>query len=190
LRHGIQEGEVNMSPTAFIDLDGVLVDFVSGVLAAHGARLPPREICWDFNTQLGLTAGEFWAPCGKDFWESLSWTHEGPALLEAVEKVFGDNVVVLTSPCKTAGAVEGKVEWIRRNMPKYARRYFVGPPKHLLAGAGKLLIDDHDDNAKKFAAHGGRVVLVPRPWNARRDDTDELGRFDVQRMAEEIAASI
>ena len=176
--------------TCFIDLDGVLADFVLGAFALHGRAVPYRDVEWGFPAQIGFAGANdpaFWSEMGHDFWASLPWTPEGKGLLAIVERHFGENVVVMTSPCDTPGGVEGKVAWIKRELPAYARRFFVGPPKHLAAGPGKLLIDDYEGNVEKFAAHGGATLLVPRPWNRRRGETDADGRFDVPALARELA---
>lgn len=169
----------------YLDLDGVLVDFTAGALAVHGKHLEPADIRWDFNEQLDLTPDQFWRPLDAAFWAGLGWTHEGRDLLAEIERLFGERVVILTSPCKTAGAVEGKVEWIRKHLPAYYRRFLIGAPKHLVAGPDKILVDDHNGNVRKFVSHGGRAVLVPRPWNALRVATTG-GRFNVQEVVREI----
>lgn len=173
----------------YLDLDGVLVDFVGGALKLHGKEIPPKEVQWNFPRQLGFAdtlAKEFWDLLGYDFWANLGWTHEGRETLKAVEGAFYDRVCIMTSPCNTPGAVEGKVAWIKREIPDYSRRFVVGPAKHLFAGPGKVLVDDNDDNVEQFRLYGGRAVLVPRPWNHRRHLTDDLGRFDVAKIAEEF----
>lgn len=180
-----------MTPVLFLDLDGVIVDFVAGAFRAHGRRPPPPlDVRWGFPAQMGFTGTDdpaFWAPLGHDFWANLPWTAEGRAVVAAAEAAYGEHhVAVMTSPCDTPGSVEGKVAWVRREMPRYARRLFVGPAKHLAAGPGKLLVDDHGPNCERFAAAGGESLLVPRPWNARRGEVDALGRFDTGALAGEI----
>jgi hypothetical protein len=171
----------------YLDLDGVLVDFVRGAFALHGKEIPYPEVRWDFDKQLGIPPEVFWGKMGKDFWEDLPWTQEGPDLIKALETIFGsDNIVLMTSPVGTPGGVEGKVNWIRRELPGYSRRFFIGPPKHMLAGPGKLLVDDHDENIDKFCAAGGKAIMVPRPWNRRRDETFSDGVFDVWKLAFEV----
>lgn len=172
-----------MTPAVcYLDMDGVLVDFVKGALAAHDRTLPPAEVLWDFPSQIGFKGNEasFWAPLGHAFWYNLDWTGEGVELLDGLEDLFGDRVVLMTSPCATPGAVEGKVDWIRRRLPRYSRQFFVGPAKHLAAGPGKILVDDHDGNVTEFRACGGAAVLVPRPWNSLREATDVRGSFPVR----------
>jgi hypothetical protein len=172
-----------VTPVCYLDLDGALVNFVGGAFRVHGRSIPMNTVEWDFCSQLGFNGVSdpaFWGPMGFDFWADLEWMPDGHDILEAVEDTFGpENVVLLTSPCTTRGGVEGKVEWVRRNLPEYGRRFFVGPPKHLVAGPSKVLVDDHDGNLLKFLDHRGRVVCVPRPWNILRHLTDGRGCSDL-----------
>lgn len=166
-----------MVDTCFLDLDGVLVDFVGGALKLHGRELPYEQTEWNFQHQLGIPAEEFWPPMGHDFWAGLEWTADGKEILAGLEDIF-ETIVILTSPIDTPGAVEGKMAWIRREMPAYTRRFFVGPPKQTIASETKLLIDDHTDNVSLWRAAGGPAVLVPRPWNIAEPSTvDELLDF-------------
>lgn len=177
-------------PVAFIDLDGVLVDFVAGAKAAHGKDIPHRDCRWGLEEQFGLTKDEFWAPLDYNFWVNLPWTEEGYLLLSGVETIFGDQVVLMTSPCDAPGGVEGKVKWIKKNLPRYSKKFFVGPPKHLAAGPGKILIDDHEVNTDQFVTHGGRALLVPRPWNRRRMETDKHGNFQILSVLGELGVMV
>lgn len=182
-----------MTHVCFLDLDGVLVDFVGGSLDLHGKTIPPDQVTWDFPQQVGFSgtrAAEFWAPLGREFWAGLGWSAEGDKLLKGIESIFGDNVVLMTSPCDTDGSVEGKVDWVKKNLPAYRRKFFVGPPKHLAAGPYKIMVDDHDANVDKFVSHGGKAVLVPRPWNRRRVMTDRDGRFSVAQVLNEVRAQL
>ncbi len=182
-----------MYDVCYLDMDGVLVDFVGGALAVHGEELPAADVRWGFPGQIGFSGVNdplFWEKMGFSFWSSLSWTREGQALLHGLERMFGENIVVMTSPCDTPGSVEGKVAWIKRELPAYRRRFFVGPPKHLAAGPGKLLVDDHDGNVDKFHAAGGNVVLVPRPWNRRAAESDKDGGFSVAQVLSDVRASL
>lgn len=157
-----------IKPVCYLDLDGCLVDFVGGALATHGKRLEPGEVRWDFHTQMGLTAEQFWAPFGHGFWAGLGWCADGHLILHTCERLFGpENVVLLTSPCDTPGCLDGKLAWVRRELPDYCRRFLIGPPKHLAAAPGKVLVDDHDANVDRFVEHCGQGVLIPRPWNRR-----------------------
>lgn len=167
----------------YLDLDGVLVDFTKGVLAFHKREdFPYKSLDWDFDKKLGLTPEQFWGGLGYDFWVGLDWTLEGKEILKLVESKFGDSIAIITSPPKTGGAVEGKMGWVKREIPKYARKTFVGARKELLASPRKILIDDREENILAFRQAGGLGILVPRPWNSNRKEEDRL----VEHLGEEL----
>jgi hypothetical protein len=176
-----------MKPVIFFDLDGVLADFVGGALALHGKELPRDEVQWDFYSQIGFDGPSdprFWGPMGHEFWAGLSVLPDGLCLLRTAERLVGaENIAFLSSPCETAGCADGKRAWVRRHFPDYARRLFLGSAKHLFAGPGKILVDDHDKNTGAFGGAGGLYVLVPRPWNVNRTECHPGGSFDVPQVA-------
>ncbi len=156
-----------MSLAVFVDLDGVLCDFVRGALAAHGrADVPEASVAWGIESQLGIEPAAFWGRLGFDFWAGLEPYPDGFALLRRAEELVGpERIGLLTSPCDTAGCVDGKRAWVVRHLPGYARRLFVGSAKELFAGPSKVLVDDHDANVDRFLAAGGFTFQPPRPWN-------------------------
>lgn len=169
--------------TVFLDLDGVLADFVGGALATHGHSLPRREVRWGFMEQIGFKESDpaFWEPFNREFWANLPPTKECHDLLAAVECIAGrDRISILSSPCMTPGCLDGKRDWIARHLPPgYLKRTFLGGAKHLLAHPKAILIDDYELNTSAFTTHGGTSILVPRPWNWMRTHCDDEGNFDV-----------
>lgn len=158
-------------PVCYLDLDGVLADFTAGAIALHNLPVTHAEVdSWDFHHRLGYTGErerEFWAPMGYDFWANLPKTREHDDVLATIKEVFQDRIVIATSPAPTPGCVEGKVAWIKKHLPEFSRRFIVGASKHLMAGPGKVLVDDYEVNAQRFEDHGGRSVLFPRLYNSR-----------------------
>jgi 5'(3')-deoxyribonucleotidase len=158
-----------MKNVALLDLDGVLVKFVQGALKFHNKQIPIEDITWNFDKQVCETPKQFWEPLGYDFWFNLEKTEECDKVVEIVERYFGERVVILSSPCRTKGCAEGKVDWIKKNLPQFERRFFIGQAKSLLAAPTKLLIDDYDKNIDEFEKEGGNAYLFPRPWNKMKD---------------------
>ncbi len=153
-----------------VDLDGVLVDMVNGACKVHGKDNPYKQNekgAWDFWELIGVAEDEFWKPLGFDFWANLDWMPNGKDILASIEKLVPqENICILSSPCRTPGCVDGKLEWVKRNLPQYERQVLIGKPKHFCASNGSILIDDYEENVKKFARSGGNCILVPRPWNS------------------------
>ena len=156
-------------PICFLDLDGVLVDFVGGALKLHGKELPHHETSWDFMAQLGIGPEAFWSPMGEDFWANLEPTPEMPHIVELVESHFNRDVYLCTSPCQTPGCTTGKARWVEKHLPNYRRKLILLGGKDLFAGPNRVLIDDHDKNVEAWRLAGGMAVLVPRPWNLHRN---------------------
>lgn len=187
-------------PVIFFDIDGVLANFVAGALGLHGKSLPILDVRWDFLTQVGFDGVNdpaFWSPMGQEFWANLATYSDGMDFLRYAEALVGkESVGLLTSPCDTEGCVEGKRAWVARHLPEYKRRLFVGAAKHLFAGPGKILIDDHDANADAFRAAGGEAYQPARPWNRFRPYCLPDGSFDtwaacdrLERLVERNGAS-
>lgn len=163
-----------------IDLDGVLVDFVTGICAAHGSSNvyddPANHGKYEMEVLLGLSATQFWKPANEQFWADLPITDDFHALLGIVESAFGaENVCLLTSPIANEGCTTGKVRWIYKHLPDYKRRFLIGPVKHFCAHERSVLVDDYDKNVNNFREHGGKAVLVPRPWNSMHATKDAAG---------------
>jgi 5'(3')-deoxyribonucleotidase len=166
-----------MIERALLDMDGVLVDFNAGISEYYGVPLPDYPFnpdkqtvqqSWNIEHHFGRTPAQLWDPLGFAFWAGLKplpWFTEVVGLLE---DHFGEeNICLLTSPIKTEGAIDGKIDWIRRHLPQYRRRFLVGPCKEFCAGPRHALIDDHSVNIEKFRDAGGRTFLFPAPWNRR-----------------------
>jgi 5'(3')-deoxyribonucleotidase len=156
-----------------LDMDGVLVDFVAGACHLFGQSNPYVDGTFtDFymNNAWNMTPNDFFENMGYDFWAELDWMHDGRAIFDFVDEAFGpENTCILTSPVNTWGCFDGKIAWIKRNLPKaYHRKFLVGPAKSFCAGDDRVLIDDRDENITEFIAAGGNGLLVPRPWNSNR----------------------
>lgn len=176
LRQEIQERTHPQIDTLFLDLDGVLVDFVGGTLKRHKApqsRLTPGE--WDINKSLGLTPEAFWAPLhGHDFWAGLEPLPDYREVLSIVTGVFPpEKVWLLSSPSDDPGSCSGKYSWVSRHLPSYSRRLILTPDKRPLARPGGFLIDDHSPNVEGWMSGGGEGWLFPRPWNHRHKNQGE-----------------
>lgn len=154
----------------FVDLDGVLADFVNGVMKFHNFSIPWPEIGWEFDKKSGLSPGAFWGALGLKFWSTLGCTQECSAIIDAAEKKFGkDNVFLCSSPCATPGCTVGKAAWVDDHLPGYSRRLILTNRKEVFSGQGRVLIDDRDENVEGWRKLGGTALLVPRPWNVTRN---------------------
>jgi 5'(3')-deoxyribonucleotidase len=165
-------------PPIFIDLDGVLDDFVRGAFTAFGRPLDAETLAnvrWNFWGMLGCdNETELWdvIDCTTGFWESLVPYPWASDLVAAAEEV--GTVRLLSSPSKDPMCLAGKKRWVNTHFP--ALRLLPFGEKELLAKPGRILIDDNDGNCEKWRAAGGIAILFPQPWNNNREFTvDPLG---------------
>ena len=171
----------------FLDLDGVLADFVSAARDVHRyhdpANVPADYVAakWDFFTDWGITGKTFWSHIhakGLDFYGSwvqpYSWAL---TILREVDRGH-DDFAVLTAPSSSHWSYAGKKLWVDTYLRPACRRpiklIVANMPhgedtKHLLAGPDRLLIDDNDENVGEFRRAGGHAVVFPQLWNSRAD---------------------
>ena len=170
-----------------IDMDGVLVDFVTAALRLHDrlevlADWPAGH--WDMPEAMGITSREFWGrihEAGADFWSSLEpypWCDDLFALVEA-----SGPWCILTSPSSDPSCAAGKISWLQNRFGRGFRAFLIGPPKWMCARSDQLLIDDNDTNVERFRARGGRAILFPRPWNRNH----ELSGDPMSHLREELS---
>lgn len=156
-------------PVIYLDMDGVLVQFVEGVLRLFErpellATWPKGE--YRMSRVMGVPRAAMWAGIdagGAAWWANLEpypWTR---TLAEQLGEVA--EVVIVSDPSGRGSAVAGKLHWLDVHLPQLAGDYLFGPRKELLARPGALLIDDCAAHVARFINAGGRAVLFPQPWN-------------------------
>ncbi len=135
----------------------------------------------------GVSEDAFWLPLNThDFWAGLEPTKEFQGIvtyLSASSALRGHELHLLTKPSKHQWCLSGKHAWIRRHMPRMNRLTTFTSMKHLLAGPGRILIDDRTDNCKDWEGAGGKSLLFPRPWNTRYREQEG---FDFEAEVEEL----
>lgn len=166
----------------FLDMDGVIADFVGHTCKAHDLPSPygdrncqgifEMEKCW------GMTEEDFWKPLATfEFWADMPKTPEADDIVNHLVKEFGkDNICVLTNPSQYDGCISAKKEWIHRHYPFLAKQMLFGAAKQYLAGPNRFLVDDRDKNIIAFEEFGGRGITVPRDWNRMYHHKDAVMR--------------
>jgi hypothetical protein len=177
---------VNVDPyklRVFVDLDGVLVDFLGAVHKFYG--LPFSHSREDFPYPVGeyvkfpppelkMSGNKFWS-LPIEFWRDAPWTDDGKEILATIESyVPKKQICILTATTIEPLSAAGKVEWIKKNIGSYRRRYLLGPVKAFCAGPNSVLIDDADYNYHAFNKAGGNSILIPRLWNEGHPSVDRV----------------
>lgn len=166
----------------YLDMDGVIVDFVGAALALYGvsSSAQTKITSWDgipvlltHALQQQVTDQMFWARidnAGARFWAKLEWTPWGKKVFDLCCQFAP--VVLMSTPTRHPSSAAGKLEWINANMDHgWTRRFALTPCKHHMAHPGAILIDDYDQNCSMFEEHGGRAFLFPAPWNEKEYPT-------------------
>lgn len=156
----------------FLDMDGIFVDFDEGVRRHYDVEWHPTE--WKIPyKEFGTTFDQFWEDIDDaDFWSELPWTEDGKRIVSLVEPLKP----TILSASFLDGATAGKMAWLTKNYPDTMkdgqRRVLIAngkEAKQAIAGPGKILIDDNNDNIDEWANAGGIGILYPRPWNRLAD---------------------
>lgn len=157
-----------MIEQAYIDMDGVLADFMGSALALHDESVEdyPKGL-YAIEKHLNITTEEFWRVidnAGEDFWTGLDVCEGAMELWELVQPL---SPIVLTSPSMNPVCVSGKTKWLQRVFGSDFRDYIFCPAqhKHHIASPGALLIDDREQNIEDWQAHGGYGCLWPHLGN-------------------------
>lgn len=162
----------------YLDMDGVLVDFVGAALDMYKV---PREYIekvdgWDRIPPvvseyhgIELTDGQLWrdiACAGSEFWFNIEWLPWGQEVYKLCTQAAP--TVLMTTPAGWPSAA-GKLQWVEKNIGptrgKDKVRFALTNCKHHFARQDAALIDDNTDNCKMFLSHGGRALLFPAHWN-------------------------
>lgn len=190
---GLRSGGDRNDIRIFLDLDGVLADFVQGAVELHGYDSDPygpvaNRGRWDLEKIIGIPEQDFFSPMGYDFWANLKPLPWAWQLMDIVNETFGEeNVAIMTSPVPRDGCIDGKRAWIKKHLPNIGTRVFFGKHKWLCANPHALLIDDYPKNVNRFRRNGGQGLLFPAKWNKLHWISDPLAYTIgyIQRLKEE-----
>lgn len=160
----------------FLDMDGVMADFVGGVIDLlkldHFKALnewPRGE--YSMETALGITTDRLWNLInrnGSEWWAHLDPFEWNKHLLSMVIECRAAPSI-LTSPGDCAYAYTGKRLWAEKHLSGFPLH--LTSQKHLLAKPSSLLIDDSDRNCEQFREDGGHAIVFPQPWNSQHGET-------------------
>jgi len=157
----------------FLDMDGVICDFVSGALKALNEAFDKYYTTewyadtfgkWETNELYKISERTFWNTIHKvpDFWinlKPLPWAQ----LLYNKLSALGE-VTIITTPSDDPNCAAQKIQWLRKHFNIKAPDAFIGGKKYFMAGNG-ILIDDNQNNIKRFIEAGGEAILIPSSWN-------------------------
>lgn len=165
-------------------MDGVLADFASQAIKAHGWSGKHDDI-YKFNMEeiFGITISEFWSKCwGYDFWYDIKpypWAEE---LIRECRKL-GD-LIISTSPSADKDCIPAKQQWLYDHFGIKVTDCMFGSKKYLMANPKTTLIDDYPLNIEKFANNNGNTLLFRQPWNLGGISYDYKGIIEMLSLEE------
>lgn len=172
--------------TVLIDMDEVLADFVGGACRIHGTTKAElfkvqEPGSWDISRPLGtiirreMSDVDFWNPintAGEDFWSGLERLSGAIHVLDLVKSITPDwYIVSAPSHCHTSHV--GKIKWLKKQFGEEFNRFVLTPHKHLFAKPGVVLIDDREENVRKFIRAGGEALVYPTIGNSLHGYRDD-----------------
>jgi hypothetical protein len=172
---------MNLTPKVFLDLDGVIADWLSSALKLCGFDPSDPEVQRQAARQYDFFDARVGRKklldkinaAGVDFWlrlKPLPWASRLIAL--AVSRVGSGHVAFLSSPGKFTYAPEGKFAWVRAH---FSQPLILTEAKHLLAHPRALLVDDDVVTTQKFLAASGLAKKWAHQFNlltARQVDAE------------------
>ena len=137
----------------YCDMDGVLVDFIGGIMSTlHISRKPNQDEIEQF---LSTLEGSSWK-----WWAELDWQEGGKALWGLLKQLNTEILTACPSQCKMQPNVKkGKRIWCKNNLKmtdginittRRGKVRFVGE-KH-------ILIDDYKKNCNEWISAGGIAI--------------------------------
>tara|TARA_Y100000034_G_scaffold90352_1_gene108841 strand:- start:220 stop:792 length:573 start_codon:yes stop_codon:yes gene_type:complete len=160
----------------FCDVDGVLADFVGGVLKLFpDSSATHTDITeWNISNCLGVPNDEVWRRVnaeGIEFWGHLDPIPGALQFVRGLEEIAP--VTFATTPSRQPHSAAGKLGWLQYHFgtKRTDGNVVLTSQKHLLARPDTALVDDKPENVGQFLeADDVCAVLFAQPWNGTITD--------------------
>ena len=163
-----------MEKILYVDLDGVLVNFIDGWMDHYFIMNRKPVTKWNFGEDYGLNRKDFYRSITSlpiSFWSNLSptpWATELMKVLVEELKPFEADKIMFLSHAVSEDCRVGKQLWVNKHFPNLGDSLITVSDSKLksrFANQHSVLIDDKFENCVDFAKNGGRSWLFARPWN-------------------------
>lgn len=163
-----------MEKILYVDLDGVLVNFIDGWMDHHSIESRKPVTKWNFGEDYGLNRKDFYKSIISlpiSFWSNLNPTPWAFELIDRLNEGIGffkcDKIMFLSHSVSEECRI-GKQLWANKHFPKFGDSLITVPDSKLkakFANENCTLIDDKPQNCEDFIKAGGSSYLFARPWN-------------------------
>lgn len=137
----------------YCDLDGVLVDFIGGVMQKlRISREPYQDEIDDF---LSTLEGSSWK-----WWSTLDWAEGGKKLWDTLKDLNTEILSACPNKCTyQPNVVKGKRMWVSKNLKMNSGvNITTRKGKVKFIGKNTILIDDYIKNVNEWKAKGGIAI--------------------------------
>jgi 5'(3')-deoxyribonucleotidase len=162
-----------------VDQDEVICKWIKRILQYynedHGTNFTDADIStWDVTMNLGPSS----EPALRAYMRYTEFYKDLEPVDGAIEGMrnlinLGHDVIIVTAVPKCAGmSYNGKIEWLRKNMPFFSLDNFIACKRKDLI-KGDVMFDDGFHNIKAFnecswkEGRAVKSVLFTRPWNEK-----------------------
>lgn len=173
----------------FVDLDGVVVDFLHGYckLAGVSDKDPDvRSMLKNYESLRDIPRQ--WAneklvdqrilDAKAKFWENLKPLPWCDYLFKELERT-GKEVYILTSVGKFKDGASAKLHWVQQHMPQFnSKHIIITKEKYLLATSESILIDDLSKNTGPFEEHKGYIWHWPNQYKLLDGDINIITEIE------------
>ena len=135
------------------DMDGVLVDFIGGVMRELNINREPNQK--ELDTFLSTLAGS-----SKEFWSELDWMPDARKLWDTLKDLNTEILSACPTNCKfQPSVIKGKKKWCQKNLGiSKGINITTRKGKIRFVGEKTILIDDYIKTVKEWKAKGGIAI--------------------------------
>ena len=151
----------------YCDMDGVLCDFITGIMdTLHIAREPNQDEIEEF---LGTLEGS-----SVDWWAGLDWQPGGKKLWGLLSQLNTEILTACPSQCKMQPNVKkGKKKWCKKNLKiSTGVNVTTRRGKVRFVGERHILIDDYIKNVNEWKQAGGIAIHHRTPRQTAKELKD------------------
>jgi 5'(3')-deoxyribonucleotidase len=177
----------------FLDMDGVLVDWLNGIREFAGKpesfydcfRTAPETLGHEAMDKLfggREKLGQIQNERPVEWWLNLKFFPWAEYLISEVKKNFP--VAFLTSPGHCANAAAAKVLWQQKHYPEIP--IIICKHKYLVADEGKVLIDDDAWQTSRFDQAKGFAIQFPNQFRMEQHKLDVIKSSVIDEIIDRI----
>jgi 5'(3')-deoxyribonucleotidase len=179
-----------IKPIALLDVDGVLIDFLTPALAIAS------QISGKTFTINDLTSWDIFDTVGKEYEEACynEYKKEGfcydlkpyPGAVEAIDRLRERaDLYIVTSPMSGRNWVHERTEALKKHFNISRNRIIFTSVKHLVSG--HVFVDDRAEHARRWkAVNQGAAVIWEQPYNKNDVSRGAIRTNDWDYVVQEV----